>query len=482
MISEHCSCFYARLFSRICYVLFILFFLCVVQSCALTANRPEWENNPQYKLKKVMKGFYGSGVSDNLSDAKLISYENLFRQIEEYLGHELSLEDFRELITTDSISGLGINIINSFSIREGNGFYYSVQAAGQISRLDKFRTEEAIKSIMTVREVESLVKKGDECFIENEDVKGLYYYIKSLCLSKGLDEIIDKDYRYNTVFSLVKDILNNIKIGTISEDPANGTCSFRVMRFDTILPSRVKNSEVVSFFNAIDSNYTVYQDSFVFTTDEKGDVSFNFVNANTVKEGSVVFTLNLYDVINELALFSYEDAAELYDCLSVISYSFNYKKEYAGKIGIYSYEFLPSENDDTENVLSSLLADKMNSSGGFNTYVFHGINEFVNDYETINEFRKNNSEDVIIVVSSSINDIIKMKTGGVFVALDVEITLSRDSEEMKKINYTTSGAAKEFADALEIAYQRFSDIAFSKLVVIFDNRYRTSGSDAGRAK
>ena len=453
---------------NIFFIFLFCFFLFI--SCAST-NRPYWEQNSQYGLKKDMIGFIGYGESEDLSEAKLLAYEMLSSNISLYLGRELTLLEFRELITTDSIAELNISILNMYNTHEPDKYYYSVHAYSKLSVIGSFRTDEAKSLSVTVSKIENLVNEGDKCFIENKDVEGLSFYLQSLCLSKGLDNYLDKEYKYDSILAVVKDVLNNIKIILVSEDSSKISCILRVLRFDTLLPSRVKNSDIVAFFNARDPAFTIYEDKYVFRTDENGDLYFYPVNANIVTEGSVKFTLNLYDDIKNLSYISPEDSDVLLKYLEEnVTFIFNYSKLLNEKVAIFSYENSENENEVTENILADYLVNKF-VSNGYNAYLVSTGEHFLTELRTLNLLRSSDIKDTVVIVKSTIKDIISLKNSRILVSLEVEIFLSRNEDETRKIDFIVSGVAESKQEAFNVCCERFSDIAFSKFAVILDNRY-----------
>lgn len=450
----------------------VLLASCTSVGAVLRANIsgiPYWYYNPQMGIARDRVGMVGEGSASTERQAELLAYTDVINKLSERLGYELPQEAYRELSVLETITEFGLSVEDKFSnIQEGHYNCY-LHVSIDASLLEKATSEENKRRDSLTQEVASLVLQGDEYVKSGQEIRAISNYIKAMTLSFDQD-YIDSEYKYDELYPVVLELLDSISLSIVSSRPELATCVVSMTRRGKFASSSVSSAEVMATFNAEDTRGVIYNDYFVYVTNDNGEFTFNPINDAIARTGSVRFNLNLYDEVDDLEVVAgAEKVAELRSTLNSKSIVFEYSKTFVmGSIAIAAIE-----HDDHGYVtgvknISDYMSGKYKAEGAKAAPFYAELDE-VEDvlYEFTHSGR---DEDYLLVVRMGTTEHISSKTGvEVASAEGIVVLYSRFFEDPlyeSDIIHSTA-FADTYEEAVQGAFRILADIAYTLVKAVY---------------
>ena len=435
-----------RVFVFISLVLIVM--LC---SCASlnNANAPSWYYKPQSKANSYELAFVGKGTASTERQALLIAYSDMNSKLYAYIGREVSTESYRDLSRNGRIDAFDFDVVEKFQVSDSGLYTVYILGLGNKALIQKFRSEAMLIESNIAAQAEKLILEGDEYIKTNQDLLGVRKYIQSMVLSYPVSQI-EEEYSFNEIFKEVLNIINSINMNIIKSDSSSASCTLRIKRKGTLIPSKVQNAPVKASYSAVDSRNRHYDDSFTFASAEDGTFEFSPKNHTFMKTGSVVFSYDLYNEIAELAKVAPAAADEILKAVENTSVVFDYSRNYRSmNIGISALEY--TVNGDY--VQSSLINDYLQTH-----FADDGIDTLI-----IKTDSKANC-DLVLETTVGFTDYAQSKTGSI--AVTSRGSLKLYEQKTGKIIYESNAVfSNGFGDteeaALENSYSNFAAIIYS---------------------
>lgn len=234
--------------------------------------------------------FMGTGTDADVQRAGLKAYVDISNQLAEYLGAELTDDQFRELTSTSAISAFSLIIQNrAEKTVEGETTVYLL-AVGSSSRLARSRSAVALEREQLINDLDALVLSAQECYQTERDVDAVKTFLKTAAIAYENDvTTISTD----ALITRVVNLIDNLQIRMTGIDASRASCRITVQRRYVILPSDIVNATIRATLSAGRGDGEVYQESYVFATGSSGYFDFLSPNGGLVNKGTVSFSLDL---------------------------------------------------------------------------------------------------------------------------------------------------------------------------------------------
>lgn len=453
---------------KIAFILLVVLIL-IVTSCSsvtglynsIKTGYPFWYFQPSSMVGTSEVPFVVSAQGETQRQAELLAYEELGKKISLYVGRDLKPENIRELITLDHLDELGLTVLESYSVLEDTLYTVSLLASAKKDVITPLRTQQAIDRENVEAQIISLILEGDEYIKNNEDIKGVENYIKSLVLSYG-NTLIDQEYSFDAILSEVLDILNSIEIRVLNPSTSKVTAKISVRRKVTVIASRVSECPIKATYYAVGSNGQSYQDSFTYMTEENGQVNFEVLNSSIEKKGSIIFSIGLDEVLENLKKVSEKDYYKIKAVIDNRSVKFDYNKAY--NMGFLGVSFLQYERgavfEDGVRI-TNILSDKFNTDGI--ACLSYPVLEEMTESQLIDAFNKGKGyKHCFLLIKAEVTDDQDSLTGKHYVLVEGQADLF---DEKANVLYSTgqvsaSGFGDSYESAKQNAMDRLSEVAY----------------------
>ena len=339
----------------------------ILCSCSTLSGRiksavtgyPLWYYESSVISEDSEKTFTVYAQSESQRQAELLAYDKLEEEISSYLGYGISQEDYRELVTLGTISKYNLKISDTSTVLKNGMYLVFLFAKADYEGLQAFRTRSAVELESKSDQIINLILEGDSCIKNNEDLNGVALYLKSMALSYGLDGL-ENQYSYESIKKEVIDILQTMKIKMEGYDSSKVTAQLHVQRKESVIASDVVSCKVKAVYLSVDGRGNEYPDSFSYTTDRYGHISFRIFNNAVVKKGSVKFSFDLTEELNALESKDSSTAAVIRKIIEASAVSFDYERVYSlGTIGVcvlcYNIDAEPADSSDFTKQLCSMI-------------------------------------------------------------------------------------------------------------------------------
>ncbi|MCQ2413137.1 MAG: hypothetical protein MJ057_09325 [Sphaerochaetaceae bacterium] len=455
----------------------ILLFLLILCSCSsigalLRSNisgLPYWYYSPEMGIGRSKTALVGEGKASTQRQATLLAYADVVQTLSDMLGYDLGQEVYRELSVLGTITEFGLEIQDEFSMTQDGEVSVYLHAVMDEALIDQATTAERKRRAETARTVESLVLSGDDFIKSGQELRAIRNYLQAMAISYGLD-YIDAEYSFDSLYDVVVDLLDSITLSLVSGRPANATCTISLQRKGTFLSAAVTSAEILATFDAVDTKGVIYEDSFVFVTDQNGLFTFNTINDALVRTGTVVFSLNLGDELD--VLLQSTDAAKaqvLKDLADAKKVSFDYSRVYSrGDIAVSVIEhdtlgYVTGVTDTTD-----YLVEKFTSDGAKANSYYAQLDD---EEDVLYDFQHSDrTEACIAIIRVGQTTRVDSNTGNVYVGVEGLATLfdCRTSAVLYKSDVIYGGAfAPSYDEAVQQAFRKLADIAYSLLKVAY---------------
>ncbi len=427
---------------------------------------PYWVYNPQFGLASGATAFVGQGKAETARQAELFAYSDIISQLSDYLGVELGQEQYKELSVLGTIANLGLTVSNTEETSlEGQAVVY-VLAVADTQALEAASSDEVKKRNELSKSIEQLILEGDGYIRQGQDLKGVSSYLQSMVLSYGQD-YIDEEYAYGTIAAEIEEVLNSVNITLLSKNAKTAETIVQVLRKTSLFPSRVDAAEIKASYQAIDVTGGIYDDSFVYSTDSNGLISYSPLNFTMVRKGSVVFSFDLDTELEALLSTDEQTVNKLKALIQSKSVTFEYDKEYSlGSIAIAVLEhdangYVTDNKTTTDYLVYCLNVD------GADAQAYYALSDQEEDvlYDYV---QTRGSCNCLLVCRFGQTETIT-SSNGIFVTVEGTATLyTTNLRDKNRVLYESdiiyaTGSAETSQEAIKQAYVKLADIVHSLL-------------------
>ena len=425
---------------------------------------PYWYYMPDSGAGKGNTGIVAEGVAGTQRQAELLAYTDLLDQLSARTGYEFGQEAYRELSVMGTLNQFGLFIEDSYSTTASDGSYqYYLHAVADASILEEATTEEYKEKAARYVEIGKLVSEGDAYVKSGREFKAVKNYMKAIAMGLTLDDV-DEEYSYDSLYPVVYELLQAMKLSIISSRPEEAVCVIGVSRKGLFASSAIEGAEIMASYTAVDTRGTVYADSFTYISGSDGTFTFNSINNSILRTGSIRFSLNLSDEMAALEKQAHgERTTQLRELIESKSVEFDYAMKYqSGDIAVAVVEhdglgYVTGSSRITDYLTSKFRADGADAAPFYAT---------LDDEEDISyEFNHSGrSAEYLLVIRTGVVDIVDSRTGIVAANVEGLATLFRCSDE--KVMYQSeilnaSSFAPTEEEAVAGAFRSLADIAYT---------------------
>ncbi len=324
---------------------------------------PFWYYDPQMGIDRNQVGMVGEGSASSQRQAELLAYSDVIDKLSERVGYQLSQEFYRELSVLGTITEFGLSVEDTFTNMQEGRYQVYLHVSIDKDLLEQATSDETKRRESLTSDVTNLVLQGDEYVKAGREIRAVSNYMKAMTLSYDEDYIIS-EYKFDELYPVVMELLENVYMTISNPRPEYAFCEITISRRGSLASSAVESAEVMATYQAVDTRGKVYDDYFVYVTNEFGQFSFNPINDSIVRTGSVEFELNLSSELKALeAAVGAERVADLRALIESKTVKFNYSKTYnMGPIAVAVIEhdqlgYVTGVKDITDYMTSKLVSD-----------------------------------------------------------------------------------------------------------------------------
>lgn len=430
---------------------------------------PYWYYEPQMGIAKGKVGMIGEGSASTQRQAELIAYNNVIERLSEKIGSEIGQEAYRELSVLGTISEYGLVLEDSY-VNTAEGMYnVFLHVSIDQSLLDKATTDETKRRESITHQVSDLIVKGDEFVRNGNEIRAVSNYMKAMALSEGKD-YIDSEYQFKELYPVVLQLLKGVTLTIVSSRTDVVSCVVSITRKGTFVSSSVASAEVLASYQAEDVKGVIYNDSFVYVSDENGMFVFNPINDSILRKGVVRFELNLSRELKALEdAVGPENVEDLRALIDSKTISFEYDKQYSmGSIAVAAIEhdnlgYVTGVRNITDYVTSRLISDEAKA------YAFYAELDDQDDvyYEFLHSDR---TENCLLVMRIGITNHVSSRNGFEVVGAEgIFYLFERGKDEpvyTSDVIYS-SAFADTYTEAAQDAFKALADIAYSLVKAVY---------------
>ena len=420
-------------------------------------------------IRSGMTAIVGTGEALTFRQAELLAYSDVVDTLSAMVGYDLGQEAYRELSVLGTISSLGLYINDTHSVVQDGMNYVYLHVVMDETLLDAATSEEMKTRNMLGSTIRTLVLEGDEFVKSGREIKAVDNYLQAMVLGYDLD-YIDPEYSFDALYEVVMDLLKNVSMTIQSQRPASASCTVSLTRKGTFVSSAVTSAEVLSSYQASDVRGNIYEDSFVYVTDDDGQFVFNPINYSIVRKGTVVFSLNLATVLSDLEKKAgTEKVAGLRNAVESKTISFSYSMTYAlGDIAVAVVEHdrfgnVTGVKDITDYLTRRFVADDADAAAFYS--------ELDDEDDILYEFQHSGrTENCLLVVRVGQLDGTDSATGLSAYSAEGIVTLfsCRDSKVLYRSDVVYASAVSETQeDAVTDSFRTFADLIYSLVKAVY---------------
>ncbi|WP_320123061.1 hypothetical protein [uncultured Sphaerochaeta sp.] len=317
-----------RLFLKACLVLFLSLMLVSCSSLsslvrAQVEGLPSWIYSPQQRSGEV--AFVGKGTAPVNYNARLLAYESILGQISAYVGEDVYDMYYRELTTTNAIADFNLTIASEYTVTEGRaGFDVYLLARMDEALLSGRRTSVYNQMIEREQAIEAILEKADQAYRSNDDTGAIKQYLEAAMLSAE-GPVSERKFETETLVDKAISFIESLRFSLRNQVEEEAKVTVYLRRKSRLLSPKVLNASINATFQARNSLSETYSDFLQFNTASDGYFLFIPYNQGLVKDGQIVFSLDLASTIAQLEkTLPAELVANIREAVSAISITFPY--------------------------------------------------------------------------------------------------------------------------------------------------------------
>ncbi len=456
-------------------VLALLLFLavgCTSVGAVLKSNvtgLPYWYYDPSMGLDKTQTAMIGEGSAETQRQAELLAYTDIINKLSERLGYTLSQETYRELSVLGTISDFGLSIEDTFMATQEGKFNVYMQVAIDSELLQRATTDENKRRESVSLETERLVLEGDEYVKAGKELRAVSNYLKAMALSYD-QEYVDSEYSFDELYPVVYELLSGINLSIVSSKPSSVSCNVVMTRMGKFVSSAVSSAEVMASYYAEDTKGELYNDYFVYVTNDDGQISFKPVNDAIIRQGEIRFEFDIGSELDQLAAVAGEEkVAPLRELVNSKAITFRYSKAYSmGTIATAVIEHDEHGYVTGSRDISDYVAQKFKDDGAEATPFYAELDE---EEDVLYEFTHSGmTEDCLLIIRVGQTSQTSSRTGVEVVGAEGIATLySREGGiplYVSDVIYS-SAFAETYEEALIGAFKKLADIAYTLVKAVY---------------
>ncbi len=318
-----------RLFLKACLVLMLSLMLISCSSLSSLVRAqvegglpPSWIYSPQQRSGGEV-AFVGKGTAPVNYNARLLAYESILRQISSYVGEDVYDMYYRELTTTNAITDFNLTIASEHTVSEGRtGFDVYLLARMNESLLSGRRTSVYNQMIEREQAIEAILEKADQAYRSNDDTGAIKQYLEATILSAE-GPVSERKFETETLLDKAVSFIEALRFSLRNEVEKEARVTVYLRRKSRLLSPKVLNASINATFKARNSLSETYSDFLQFNTASDGYFLFIPYNQGLVKDGQIVFSLDLSSTIAKLEKsLSQEQVERIKEAVSTISITF----------------------------------------------------------------------------------------------------------------------------------------------------------------
>ncbi|MGH0052104.1 MAG: hypothetical protein ACQ5SW_01775 [Sphaerochaetaceae bacterium] len=317
-----------RRFLVVCLALLLslLLFSCSSLSSLVRAQvegLPSWIYAPQQRSGEV--AFVGKGSAPVNYNARLLAYESILEQISSYVGESIHDTYYRELTTTNAIADFNLTIVSEHIVTESRtGVDVYLLARMDEALLSGKRTSVYNQIIERERTIGALLDDADQAYRSNDDIHAIKQYLEAASLAAE-GPVREKDYETSVLLDKAKTFIEALRFSLRNPELSEARVTVYLRRKSRLLSPKVLNAPIKATFQARNSLSEPYDDFLQFNTASDGYFLFIPYNQGLVKDGQVIFSLDLSQTIAKLEDTLEPDQVDsIKEAISAISITFPY--------------------------------------------------------------------------------------------------------------------------------------------------------------
>lgn len=437
------------------------------------SDLPYWYHNPEMGLSKDETPMLGQGSANTERQAELLAYDDIIGQLSDQVGYQLGREAYRELSVLGTILEFGLKVKNTYTAVEDGRYTVYKQVAINEKLLEQAMTEENKRRQTVSAEVKDIVLEGDEYVKDGKDLKAVSCYLRAMTLAYG-QSYVNEDYGFDGLYPYVVEMIQSMRINIEEARMAYATCTVTLKRVGRFASSPIASAELMATYQAVDTRGEVYDDYFVYVTDDDGVVPFQSINDGLVRNGQIRFDLNIMEELDQLqaVVTETEDLTKVANLRALVNSKaayFNYSKIFSmGSIAVAviehdQYGYVTGVSD-----ISNYVTEKLQSDGAFATAFYP---ELDHEDEVLYEFQHSGrNENCLLVIRVGVIDNKTTDLGfSIANAEGIAFLYRRNSTEPLYSSdvINASAFAETPEEAAQGAFKNLADIAYTLIKAVY---------------
>lgn len=284
---------------------------------------PSWAYSPQQRSGEV--AFVGKGTAPVSYNARLLAYEDILDQISAYVGEDVYDMYYRELTTTNAIADFNLTIASEYTVSEGRtGFGVYLLARMDEALLSGKRTSVYNQMIERERTIEAMLNTAGQAYRSNDDTGAIKQYLEAAMLSAE-GPVSERKYETETLLDKAISFIEALRFSLRNPVSTEAKVTVYLRRKSRLLSPKVLNAPINATFQARNSISETYTDFLQFNTASDGYFLFVPYNQGLIKDGQIIFSLDLSSTIAKLEkTLSQEQVERVQEAVSQVSITFPY--------------------------------------------------------------------------------------------------------------------------------------------------------------
>ncbi len=443
----------------------------VICSCTTVNNllQPEWTLATPKVSGAVMYVGHGTGFTEG--SAKDRAYQNILDKIGKDLGYEISNQYFRQLIATDSIPSLSTTITDYYVYQQADGvWHYYAMARTPQSILLNSRSPDYINLLEREREIKEKLDSALMLYQENRDTEAINKVLEGIVISLQGD-VNNPDYTPDALLNKVLGYLGNLKLSLSKSAKDSIGVTVRVKRTKGFFDPPVESAGVLAKYLMMDIDGNVISSSIRCKTNDKGRFRFTNTNPYTLRDGDVIFSIQLdYTIIQQIEEVAPDGFLDSFFALiekKKITYSYHDKGRYSPNdllfvLALYDIDGNQVISESFETGLTSYLST---AKAPEYALINIGGDEFEDIYYAVTE--QYPSYRYLAIMRVGIVDF-KEYQAEIYVRTDARVVIvnARSGEEVAVQDSYMVGSGGNYESALDNAFEKEARIIAGRLLEV----------------
>ncbi|WP_321299750.1 hypothetical protein [uncultured Sphaerochaeta sp.] len=218
-----------------------------------------------------------------------------------------------------------MTIASEYTVTEGRaGFDVYLLARMDEALLSGRRTSVYNQMIEREQAIEAILEKADQAYRSNDDTGAIKQYLEAAMLSAE-GPVSERKFETETLVDKAISFIESLRFSLRNQVEEEAKVTVYLRRKSRLLSPKVLNASINATFQARNSLSETYSDFLQFNTASDGYFLFIPYNQGLVKDGQIVFSLDLASTIAQLEkTLPAELVANIREAVSAISITFPY--------------------------------------------------------------------------------------------------------------------------------------------------------------